>query len=219
MENVNFVGIQSVVGRASTIAIGRPTIYGYNCSFKYNATAGGSGGGGFRTEGADSYLVNCVASFNRFDGFNYHTYFIGGGGGQTYTPNAFELNCTSNKNGWYNAGETPDYNDNGSTMHDGGSVLRLNCSASQSQGPNFVDVGNDTSSYNVNCNASTSLAASNSRNYEVQGVGAKMYLIKCKSDGLRTFDLLTDSQGTFYIYKSNAELTSGTLSFIQQYQL
>ena len=179
---------------------------------------GPGGGGGFRTEGADSYLVECDSSFNRYDGNNYHAFFTGGSF-QTDLPNAFELDCTCNKNGWYNSGETPDYNDNGSTLHDGGSVIRLNTHAEGNQGPNIVDVGAGSSSYNINAVAKNTRKVGNSRNFEVQDTGAEMYLIKCRSDGLRDYDATSGSSGKMYIYQSNIDITSGSLSDFQQYNL
>jgi len=218
IKGVNFVGVQSVFVRTTTQGGGKPTFYGWKCSFSYNALKGPAGGGGFRTEGADSYLVECDASFNRYDGYNYHAFFTGGSF-QTDLPNAFELDCTCNKNGWYNSGETPDYNDNGSTAHDGGSVIRLNTYAEENSGPNIVDVGAGVSSYNVNVVAKNTRKVGNSRNFEIQGAASEMYLVKCRSDGKRDYDATSDSLGTAYVYQSNIDITSGLSVSFQQYNI
>jgi hypothetical protein len=64
-----------------------------------------------------------------------------------------EIGCRSFNNGYdyQTTTQSVDDNRNGFTIHDGIDVVRVNCLASGSYGPNFADTGTGSSSWNVNC--------------------------------------------------------------------
>jgi len=66
------------------------------------------------TVGRMIYLNECGAAYGAYDGFNYHS---SGGGG-----NVVEINCVTSSNGNLSVGNA----DNGTTVHDGISILRVN---------------------------------------------------------------------------------------------
>ncbi len=200
-KNIEFLGIQNV-GCRGVIENVPPTFYGLNCKFKYSQSSGPplGGGGGFRSEGAYTFLVNCEAARNRYDGFNYHKYT-----GVTPAINAcqgLELNCIGRHNGTTALG-----NNNGSTMHDAGSILRIGGEYFENEGPNVVDVHTGTVSYNISPKAFDSRKAATSRNYEI-GTGT-MYLVGAESSGASEFDLISSSGGVAYVYASNIDVYNG----------
>jgi hypothetical protein len=148
-EGIDFEGGGSVTGggramvQVSSTAGGNPTFTAYNCSASYSADNGfGSTGGSWIS------LVNCVAYGNTDDGFGYHY-------SATYSavPTVLEIGCRSFNNGYdyQTTTQSVDDNRNGFTIHDGIDVIRVNCLASGSYGPNFADTGTGSSSWNLNC--------------------------------------------------------------------
>jgi len=148
-EGIDFEGGGSTTGggramvQVSSTAGGNPTFTAVNCSASYSADNGfGSTGGSWIT------LVNCVTQLNTGDGFGYHY-------SATYSaiPTALEIGCRSFNNGfdYQTTIQSVDDNRNGFTIHDGIDVVRVNCLASGSYGPNFADTGTGSSSWNVNC--------------------------------------------------------------------
>jgi hypothetical protein len=149
-EGIDFEGGGSTTGGgramvqvSSTGASAHPTFTAVNCSASYSADNGfGSTGGSWIT------LVNCVAQLNTDDGFGYHY-------SATYSaiPTVLEIGCRSFNNGfdYQTTIKSVDDNRNGFTIHDGIDVVRVNCLASGSYGPNFADTGTGSSSWNVNC--------------------------------------------------------------------
>ena len=86
-----------------------------------------------------SYLQNCEALYSQKDGFNYHSY-------NGVVPNAIEVNCKGRFNG-------TDINaaNQGSTIHDGGSIIRIGGIYTNNHGSNLADEGTDTHSLNIGC--------------------------------------------------------------------
>src|SRR5699024_1944379 len=108
------------------------------CSWKYMH---GNQQGGLELVGGDAYLQNCVASQNRADGFNYHH-------GNGRKNRVIEVDCVGRFNG---NRPSPIHSDNGSTMHDGGQIIRVNGAYYRNQGPNVADVNDGTQSWNLGC--------------------------------------------------------------------
>ena len=97
------------------------------CTFKYS----GAGRNGFSSDGEMTTLMfDCVASQNEADGFNYHS------SGASAPPKALEVRCVGRRNGRNSNG-----NNNGSTMHDGGSAIRVDCHYHGNQDYDVHDVG------------------------------------------------------------------------------
>jgi hypothetical protein len=101
-----------------------------------------------------SILKNCEASQGRKDGFNYHAK-------NNVIANAIEINCT----GKYN-GVIGNNSNQGSTIHDGGQIIRINGMYYGNSGSNIADSGTGTKSWNIGCVAfeSNAVAETDSRN-------------------------------------------------------
>lgn len=112
-------------------------IYAKNCKFFYSRTVDYDV---CMLQGvALSIFQNCEASFGMKDGFNYHKQ-------ENVTPKAIEINCVGVGNG-----NIEDGNDQGSTIHDGGSIIRVRDVCAKSYGANYGDQGIGTESWNIGC--------------------------------------------------------------------
>lgn len=83
-----------------------------------------------------SVAVNCDTFHGQWDGFGYHIF-------NGVIPKAVEINCR----GFNNGGGSN--SDNGSTAHDGASVIRINGAYWGNRGANVIDVGTGTQSWNL----------------------------------------------------------------------
>ena len=99
-----------------------------------------------------SYFQNCEAVYSKKDGFNYHSY-------NGTIPNAIEINCKGRFNG-------TDINaaNQGSTIHDGGSIIRIGCFYTNNHGSNVADEGTNTHAIMIGCVAIESEARYDSQN-------------------------------------------------------
>lgn len=159
--------------------------YAKNCTFKYGVTSNG----GLAIKGCDyAFVQNCLSARNELDGFNYH---INGG----LNPKVIEVNCIGRHNG------TSGDNDNGSTIHDGGTIIRVNGEYYGNVGPNVADVNTGTSSWNLGCTAYDSHAASVSvkSNFTVSTGSAKMWLDGCTSKDSNYALRVGDALATAYV--------------------
>lgn len=198
IQNVDFLGVANV-GPICYDSEEVPTWYGWGCKHKYSQSTGG-----FRNRGGVSYMVDCEFARNRGDGATYSQF----GGSK---PKGFELRCTGRHNGRTGLG-----NNQGSTMHDGGSVLRINGEYFENEGPGLEDVHEGTTSYNVGCHAYHSRKATESRNYN-SGDGTTMWLVACKSDGVRVYDAITSGTGKLYTYLTDVLTYAGVPEQRQQF--
>ena len=85
-------------------------------------------------------MKDCVAAKNIDDGFNYKK-------GAGVTPYSVEIDCIGRDNGL-----TGDI-DNGSTMHEGGRIVRIMGEYMRNVGRNVHDIDNNSQSWNLGCNA------------------------------------------------------------------
>ncbi|MEX0417853.1 BppU family phage baseplate upper protein [Bacillus sp. C30] len=159
LENLKFWGgKEGGVSASLSASTDTPIIAAKNCEFKYST----NGAGGFMTLGVTSYAQNCVCAWNSRDGFNYHK-------GGTVVAKAIEVNCIGRSSG---IGRGTDQ-DNGSTMHDGGKAIRVNCIYHSNEGPNVHDITVECESY-----GSKAKAIARRTNYRVED-NAKMWLDSC----------------------------------------
>lgn len=155
------------------------------CAFKYALTNGMVTQGRILAIGQES-----IAAWNTEDGFVYHYYSTPLG-----IPLGIEVNCIGRSNGWNSTGTN-----NGSTTHDGGQMVRVNCSYSNNQNRQIHDV-NGSLSWMVGCTVSAPRAGAIC-NYSFGLVGftaSIAYLDGCSSLG--TWDLETLGVGST-IYRS-----------------
>lgn len=144
-------------------------LYFKNCEFKYGTKADLSANG-LTIKGAKQvFLQNCIASNNQRDGFNYHVY-------TSIVPDVIEIDCIGYKNGL----TSTENNNNGSTMHDAGNIIRVNSIFFKNKGPNVVDVGS-SNAWNIGCVSYDSLATTASSNVNFQNQDGKMWLDGCVS--------------------------------------
>jgi hypothetical protein len=160
-------------------AAGGLYVYAKDCKFKYSFAIGG-----FAMEGTTlSICQGCESAKNQNDGFNYHVR-------NTVIPDAIEIDCTGRDNG-----STSDDDNNGSSIHDGGRVCRLNVIYHGNYGPNVIDI-NDALSYNLGCEAYGSAAPTVTMRHNFYA-DATMWLDSCYSHGAPSlaFDLYVPGAG------------------------
>lgn len=172
-------------------------IYAKNCKFFYSRSALATKHNG-QTEMIEndvcmlygttlSIFQNCEASFGLKDGFGYHM-----GSNSSTPPKAIEINCVGIGNG-----NIEDGNDQGSTMHSGGSIIRVRDICSQNYGANYADQGTGTESWNVGCVGFESWCSTttNDQNADFFAYAdTKMFLDGCVSFG-STHNFNTSSTG------------------------
>ena len=182
----------------------------YKCKFTDAKTSASLGG--FRAQGGNYYMVDCEASDNFYDGFNYHA--IDG-----HIPHVLEIDCR----GYMNGIGSDYYSQNCSTAHEGAKVIRVNCDYGYSQGGVVADVNANTVSVNIGCVAHSSLwFGSDHQNYNVSfwtGSGAIMYLIGCRSYG-SNYDLSVEGSSSIYsdeLFERKYNDGSGTITNISYF--
>lgn len=160
-----------------------------NCTMAYGTYNGVYG------EGVTAYLQNCVAAKNWGDGFNYHIL-------NSVVPKAVEINCV----GRHNGEATGVGNDNGSAMHDGGSVCRLNGNYHDNIGPNVIDI-DSALAWCLGCQANDSASdyAGGDVGFSVNG---SMWLHNCVATG-NAADLSTAAASTIYVRNCTYGTTGG----------
>ncbi|MEK4581792.1 BppU family phage baseplate upper protein [Bacillus sp. FSL R12-0074] len=169
MEGIKFYGGDSPFETLTASATDNMNLYFKNCEFKYG-TKGDLSANGLTIKGARQvFLQNCIAAQNQRDGFNYHVY-------TSIVPNAIEIDCIGYKNGVGNA----ENNNNGSTMHDSGNIIRVNCIYFKNKGPNVVDVGS-SNAWNIGCVSYNSVSTTTSSHINFQTQDGKMWLDGCVS--------------------------------------
>ncbi|HDR4393282.1 TPA: BppU family phage baseplate upper protein [Bacillus cereus] len=169
MDGIKFYGGDSPFETLTDAPSNQMNLYFKNCEFKYGAKSDGSANG-LTIKGTKQVLLqNCIASNNQRDGFNYHVY-------TSIVPNVIEIDCIGYKNGL----SSTENNNNGSTMHDAGNIIRVNSIFFKNKGPNMVDVGG-SNSWNIGCVSYDSLASTTSSNINFQNQDGKMWLDGCVS--------------------------------------
>lgn len=139
------------------------TFLARGCSSKYSLAAGGVSMVGSYF----SALIDCEASTNVNDGFNYHS---GSSVGGTIVPQFLEIDCKGHHNG---VGHTTGAIDNGSTSHDGITGVRIGGDYYSNFGPNIADV-TQAKTWNVGCRAALSTGGTVTRGWGVNVAGTAL---------------------------------------------
>ena len=168
----------------------------------------GSAGNGFAfTDFSIIVFEDCVARYNRRDGFNYHS-LAGLTNGNYMT--VYETKCKSFNqgfNGYWLSQPTLGISNNGSTCHDNINIMRVNCDHQDCFGPVVADVGGcDSLNYGVtaklpnltnavlpNLGVSDDDRKTNAAFYYLTDSGTspqRMRLIGCKGDNSTNGDAL-----------------------------
>lgn len=189
LENLNIMGGYNGNLCAYATSNFYPSVYAKNCKFLFSKTELDETFSACTMRGTDSIFQNCEASYSNNDGFNYHKY-------SDSICVAIEINCVAKDNGlgWKIA------NCNGSSIHDGGKILRINGHYFGNYGGNVVDVGHDTISVNLGCFAHDSACKESSgfsSDFGIQSSGPEMYLYNCKTQG-SYYSIYCTSYSTIY---------------------
>ena len=193
IENITFKGgWQNINSRLTD----NDTLIIYKCKFidckAFNSCA---------FTGGNYYLEDCYCKGSYYDGFNYHNYGAS-------NPRAVEINCRTEITGNESIYSTETGNScNGSTIHNDGRIIRLNCDYKISHGGVVADkIG---MSYNIGCNAEYSTITSEDddrfkANYWFEG-STIAWLIGCTSSGSK-YDISCALGATVYtdnLYSNN----------------
>lgn len=163
IENIKFTNNVIISGTSNS-----KKAYAKNVTFSASAS-----GNAVSVLGVDTIFQNCKALYASADGFNYHI-------NKGILPNAIEIDCIGSFNGRDGANQN-----NGSTMHDGGKIIRIRGEYHHNHGPNVIDVNNGTQSLNIGVHAHHSTASADNSNADFrvrdEGGGSQMMLVNCVS--------------------------------------
>lgn len=179
MEDIHMIGGNSLgcVDFQSTATSQTPKFYAKNCRFDFCL------GNGVALQGVDTAILqDCIASKNNDDGFNHHAR-------NSIVPHAIEIGCVGRGNG--NGNNI----DNGSSIHDAGSIIRVNGTYNANIGPNVFDT-TGCESWNLGCTANDSAASSAAQDIGF-GTQGEMWLDGCVASGNED-DLDPATGGTIY---------------------
>lgn len=171
VNGIDFEGGSRPMQQAAVVIGQTNTGYFWDCTFKY--AGGSSGQNGLNTDGhCFTFIKSCIAAANALDGFNYHS--VGG-----LPPVVVEIDCIGRNNGYTGGGAN-----NGSTMHNGGSIIRINGRYFGNENRNVHDV-NSSYSWNLGCYSADSRGPTNKVNFAagVDTDSTKMWLDQCVSSG------------------------------------
>jgi hypothetical protein len=136
LEGIDIYGGQSALSLAASKVGHNLNLIGKNCRFIYSA----SNYNVFYSQGGNCYFQNCIAAGSTdTDGFNYHKSPV-----TDETGTVIEINCVGRNNG-------TDGTDNGSTIHDGYQIVRINGVYYGNAGPNLAETNAGTVSWNIGC--------------------------------------------------------------------
>ena len=178
LENIHFLGGSSSSGGVYTAhAAGDSCINQCRFSYAYNGNAFGV----LRGRDGRMFSVRSTTSYSRkLDGFNYHK------GSQSIASDVVEIECLGHHNGLQESG-----NNNGTTMHDGGRSIRINCDYSYNMNRNIHDISDGTESWLLGTAAGSSQTSSldpyDNANFMFGRSGyvdtTKVWLDSCRSVG------------------------------------
>lgn len=161
--------------------------------------------GNYNSNGADikdiglCIMVDCVATRNAADGFNYTAY-------NGVDPHFIEVGCVGFKNG---TGGT----NNGSTAHDVCVGLRINCDAAFNGGPGFGDVGL-ANTLNINCTSRTNGPTGNASGFRADGAFSKVYVDGCAAASNGGSDIEATNGATIYIRDTSGTTYAGSMGLM-----
>ena len=172
-------------------------IYAKNCKLLHAYTTMQTYTDAISLLGCTSIMQGCECAYAVKDGFNYHAAY-------NFKPIALEIDCIGHDNGFYD-GWTEKGN-NGSTMHDGGKIIRVNGVYYNNNGGNVADIADGTLVYNLGCVAFDSKAntkGASDADFVSQGGNNVIYCDNCK--GFGSYLSFASSEGTMYIHNCDYE--------------
>lgn len=199
IEGIDFYAGQHPFHQATVASGTTNTVYFKDCSFKYSGGVTTSAKNGFSSTGKClTVMQGCVAAQNLLDGFNYHESAVAGG-----PPTAVEIGCIGRANGFDTGGTN-----NGSTIHDGGTIIRINGYYHDNQDRDIHDV-NNARSWNLGCRIGGAPVAVASG--AAAGDTTKTWLDECTIVGSATaMTTVISGSDAAIIYTSGCTITGAT---------
>jgi len=187
LEGLTVFGGKSCIYAIDSETYGDQTVIGVDCKAYYSQT-----GDCIAMRGVDAFFQRCEAMGAYLDGFNYHKRNPNDQTDNNIS-NGFEVDCIGHDNGHRDSRTIDKISDNGSTIHDGGKIVRINGLYYNNNGGNLADTNPNTESYNYGCIAFDSTGPQDSPS----DVGADywtdksaiMYLYACRSLGDSIYSL------------------------------
>ena len=184
VENIEFQGGYGVIVKTGN------TLCAFNkCKFLKAAQ------NGLNLQGLGAYLVDCEASDNFLDGFNYHD-------DDTYEPTGVvEVKCRAYRNG-----NVANRSSNGSTVHDHGRIIRLGCEYGLCNGGVLADSVSKSYNFDIFSHDSTNNKSGDEQfncNYNALS-GSELWLYNCRGCGSRYELALTSNS----IIHTDCEISS-----------
>lgn len=174
LEGINLIGGKSPLKGGSGAKL-----YAKDCEFKFSTLENG-----ISINSSFGVLQNCNASNNYLDGFNYN-------GG-----NIIETDCKAFRNGIIGIGLVD--TQNGSTQHNGGKIIRINCEYGYNKGSNLGDNHSNTQSVNFNIISHDSNSETERYNSNFTAhTNANVWLVNCVSYGSKR-DFLAEEGAKLY---------------------
>lgn len=189
LEGLTIFGGSSCIRAHNSASYPAQTVIGVDVKTYYAQTSNN-----IFMRGVDAYFQRCLAVGAYLDGFNYHELAEGD------VANGFEVDCVGHDNGSRQSVEAP--SNNGSTMHDGGKIVRINGLYYNNNGGNVADASPNTESYNYGCTAFDSKAPYDNEDETSADYWARyasMYLYGCRALGDSQYNLRTYTTGTIYV--------------------
>lgn len=188
-ESIHFRGGARNFTVQQTSATYTTTAVFNGCTFKY----GGSGtAGAVQLDGnSDIAIVNCLVAESHADGFTYHSY------GSNPAPRALEISCEARRCGSILTGTA----NQGTTMHDGGQIVRVNGHYHHCENDQVADVsasGKTTKSWLVNCVVSDGLKPNYAGYLCGNGNGTNLMWLSGCAVADCTYDLTIGTGSTLY---------------------
>lgn len=178
IENIEFIGGNTCFKATLTDT---DTFCAYKCKFHDSLS-----GNGLSILGGNSYVIECEAYNAKLDGFNYHANTT-----SNSIPCVVEWNCCA-----HNCGDGENTSSNGSTIHDGASIVRIGGEYFDCHGGVVADQGVDetTSSYSINFGVYAHNSTIETEGYKHFNASfwaqkySKMWLYMCRSSN-STYDV------------------------------
>lgn len=177
MENIHWRG---GVGFRNSSATGGLKVYLKDCSAKYALSTDA-----FDVDGTtETIFQNCLAAKSvAGDGFSYHVR-------NGVVPKAIEIDCEG-----YDCGDAT--TDQGSTMHDAGTIVRINGEYHHTRGQCVADVGASMAWLLGTSLHDAESTGANDDGYFCGNSGAKSWLDSC-TISVANFDLISEAGTTIY---------------------
>ena len=210
LENIIVVGGNRNVLYNDTGSYNSQKLIAKNCKFLYATQYNG-----ISLYGVSGFFQNCECAFAAKDGFNYHKnnsseYPAGPNTGTV--ANGLEIDCIGHDCGYGETSASP--SDNGSTMHNGGTIVRINGMYYGNMGGNVADTSSGTVSYNYNCYCfdSTAPVDTNRADFWADKY-AVMHLYGCRATGDSQYNLYAGANAEITV--QNTEYTTHTGTIIE----